>query len=87
MQRVDHRPHIGKVREVWDDGTIDIVMFSASGEKLGRISPPEGGPTTYEPSVSASNYERIEEPVFPIKLGVAGCWRYALKVATDSVPG
>lgn len=81
MQRgVTHRPIIGKVREVWEDDTIDIVVYSHTGEKLGRVSPPEGGPTSYEPSVTASNYQLIREPAFPIKLDIRQCWRYALVV-------
>lgn len=72
------RPHFGIIKETWDDGSIDIIMFTHNGERVGRLSPPEGGPTAYEPCCPGASYAKIEKPEFPLKLEF-GCWRKALK--------
>lgn len=58
------RPQIGRVREVHFDGTLDIVLFSHRGEKIGRVSPALNGPKSYEPCCSPENWEVIAEPDF-----------------------
>lgn len=67
----DQSDNVAKVRDVYDcEGEIllDLVMYDRNGEKIGRISPACGGPRNYEPACSASIWERIEAPVFPLTL-------------------
>lgn len=64
----DFTPLFGKVKEVWSDGSIDVVVYTPHGERVGRRSPPEGGPTSYEPCLTASRFALIEEPAFPLKV-------------------
>lgn len=78
------RPVVGKVRNVWppdSDGVVvfDLVVYAADGEKLGRVSPPQGGSRTYEPCVSAEFYARIKEPDFPLELDLYGDWKEELE--------
>jgi len=61
-------PLFGKIKEVWPDGTIDVYVYSVHGEKIGRRSPPEGGPKSYEPCLTASRFVAIQEPSFPLKV-------------------
>lgn len=61
---------IAKVKAVyWDSNLVmfDLVMFSFQGDKLGRVSPSEGGPRSFEPACPAEGWERIAEPFFPIE--------------------
>ena len=65
----DRRPHFGQVvgaqRDQWGY-TLNIAMYTWNGERAGRLSPPEGGPTSYEPCCPAEKYARIEKPEFPL---------------------
>lgn len=69
-----YRPTFGVVREVYDDGTFNLVVYSFKGEKLGRVSPPEGGPTAFEPCCPQAHYRRIKQPEFPMKLTADHDW-------------
>ena len=68
--RADERPPIGLVKEVNEDPfgisetTIDIIRYDQTGGKLGRVSPAEGGPTSFEPCCPIELWEPIEEPNF-----------------------
>jgi hypothetical protein len=64
----NYTPIFGKVKKVWFDGTLDLIVYSSSGERIGRRSPPEGGPTSYEPCLTADRFVKIEEPDFPLKV-------------------
>lgn len=77
-----YRPLFGTVRTVWPDGTIDIVAYGPTGTRFGRLSPPEGGPTNFEPCCPAKNYRVIHEPAFPLKLDLRGDWSGSLKFVT-----
>ncbi len=74
------RPMIGQVRNVDsfkthggpDEVLLNIVAYSYKGERVGRISPPCGGPTIFEPSCPGEAYIRIEQPQFPIDLTLCG---------------
>jgi hypothetical protein len=46
----------------------DLWIYDYSGDKLGRVSPSMGGPTSFEPYCDLSDYQRIAEPRFPIEL-------------------
>ncbi len=59
--------HIGKVREVHDDDTLDIVLYARSGQKIGRESPDMGGPTGFEPCCPGYLWRPIYEPKFPLR--------------------
>ena len=48
--------------------TMDLWMYSRDGIRLGRVSPIEGGPRTFEPCCSIEGWSRIAEPNFPITL-------------------
>ena len=54
----------------WDTGrvVVDLVLYDRNGGKIGRASPPLGGPRTYEPNLDYADWRRIEKPNFPITL-------------------
>ncbi|UTU07956.1 hypothetical protein CcrC1_gp270c [Caulobacter phage C1] len=62
---------IGKVRQSYwcgDDVLMDVAFFDPSGVKIGRESPPEGGPKTFEPAIPFDDrWTRIEPPKFPLR--------------------
>lgn len=58
------RPQLGRVHSVYEDGTIDIVIYGASGERIGRVSPAMGGPRGFEPCCSADLWTPIQRPDF-----------------------
>ncbi len=60
---------IAQVKAVhFSDGEVllDLVLYDTIGNKIGRESPAMGGPRTFEPCCSADDWERIEEPAFPL---------------------
>lgn len=62
---------VAKVRQVYryhDTVYVDLTLISRSGEKIGRESPPMGGPRTFEPACPYADWQRIEAPEFPIML-------------------
>lgn len=73
------QPNIGVVKQIWDDGTFDLVLYDHNGIQIGRKSPPEGGPTKYEPCCPMANYKRIQPPVFPLRRNLSGDWSPWLK--------
>lgn len=63
--------HIAKVKSVWDlngEQLFDLIIYSLTGEKVGRESPAMGGPRSFEPACSMDGWERIAEPDFPIRV-------------------
>lgn len=46
----------------------DLWMYDFEGTRIGRVSPVQGGPRSYEPFCELSGYRRIKEPQFPIEL-------------------
>lgn len=58
------RPQLARVKRVHPDGSLDLVFYSCSGLKLGRVSPAMGGPKGYEPCCDAENWEPIGKPDF-----------------------
>lgn len=60
---------VAKVRSVDYVGkelTLDLVIYSKDGEKIGRESPAMGGPRSYEPCCSPDGWERCRKPDFPL---------------------
>lgn len=64
-----------QIKRIYDDhlnGTreflADLILFDLKGNKIGRESPVEGGPRTFEPACSLVGWQRIEKPDFPIKM-------------------
>lgn len=60
-----------KVRDVYRMGgevLVDLVLYSRAGDKVGRESPAMGGPRNYEPACPWKDWQRIEEPDFPLTL-------------------
>lgn len=68
----DSSDRIARVRSVYEGNPgevlLDLVMFEHDGNQIGRISPACGGPRSFEPACSADGWERIKEPIFPIRL-------------------
>lgn len=60
------RPMLGRIRSVHSDGSIDVVIFAADGDRLGRVSPAMGGPSSFEPCCGAENWIPIERPDFDL---------------------
>lgn len=63
-------PLFGRVRSSYiNDGEIlmDVIIYDLAGHRVGRVSPPEGGPTRFEPAIpwDAKRWTRIEKPKFP----------------------
>jgi len=46
--------------------TLDLVIYSRSGERIGRESPAMGGPRGFEPCCEASNWVPIRKPAFSL---------------------
>lgn len=69
----EHNPEIGRVRDVYADSlapgeyVMDVILYSADGERLGRTSPAMGGPRGFEPAVPCKEWRRIAEPAFPLE--------------------
>ncbi len=62
---------IAKVKEYNPDcgvlgATLDLVIYSRSGERIGRESPAMGGPRGFEPCCSASDWAPIRKPAFSL---------------------
>lgn len=67
--RIGDHGMVARVRNVYRVGQevlLDLVLYGADGQRIGRVSPPMGGPTGYEPACEASAWERISRPVFPL---------------------
>lgn len=58
------RPQIGQVCDVHEDGSLNIVLYASDGSRVGRSSPPCGGPTRYEPCCNPEPWVPIEKPNF-----------------------
>ena len=73
----EYNPRVGRVVDSYwksdaDGGDplcmVDVAIYAISGNKVGRESPAMGGPRTYEPWLSYSEWFRIAKPAFPLKL-------------------
>ncbi len=63
-------PRVAKVADVYDlfdERLADIVYYSPTGHRVGRISPALGGPANFEPAVDTEHMVPIEEPEWPIR--------------------
>jgi hypothetical protein len=66
-------PIFGTVRDCYPEGEssnlflLDLYVYNYQGVKVGRRSPAMGGPSHYEPCISAERFKEIEEPNFPLK--------------------
>lgn len=45
---------------------VDVVLYARSGERIGRMSPPMGGPRHFEPACSAEDWTVVKKPKFPL---------------------
>lgn len=61
---IGFRPRIARVKHVYDDGSLDLVLYQYDGIRIGRESPAMDGPTSFEPYCAAENWEPIGEPNF-----------------------
>ncbi|MBX8556958.1 hypothetical protein K5D56_26345 [Pseudomonas cichorii] len=87
VERDVQHPKLGKVKECYWDGTekcwvMDIVLFNADGDHIGRESPAMGGPKSFEPAVPVGYWQRIAEPNFPLRRDSTGYrdWRISVEV-------
>lgn len=72
--REDNRA-LGQVRDAYSDeegAYLDIVLYSPSGERIGRESPAMGGPTSFEPACPARYWICVEAPRFPVATDLYG---------------
>jgi hypothetical protein len=61
----DYHPRIAKVRDAYPDhNALDLIFFSGTGERIGRVSPAMGGPKGFEPFCSAELWVEIDAPPF-----------------------
>lgn len=66
------QPAFGKVRECFfcqidKKWCFNLVLYSLNGDKIGRMSPSNGDPSTFEPGCPCDRYAKIKQPLFPIK--------------------
>lgn len=78
------RPQIGRIKgESWKDDwdhCANVVLYAPDGKRLGRVSPPEGGPITFEPACSMEGWRPIKKPDFPLlRHGIMEYWGPSLK--------
>ena len=45
---------------------VDVTLYNRAGDRVGRLSPPMGGPRHFEPACSAADWMVIEKPRFPL---------------------
>lgn len=67
---------VAQIKRVYrhSDGFLaDLIFYDFNGNKLGRVSPPMGGPRTFEPACALRDWYRIKPPEFPIRLS----WKYS----------
>lgn len=62
-------PYLGKIKEVYWDRTgnewvMNVVLYKEDGTHLGRVSPKQGGPSSFEPCVPCEDWQVIDEPDF-----------------------
>lgn len=68
---------VARVRQTYggeggEEVLMDLVYYDTKGVKIGRQSPAEGGPKTFEPAVPFDErWTRIEPPQFPLKQEVS----------------
>jgi hypothetical protein len=55
-----------RVYEFEGDVLLDLSIYDHKGSRIGRQSPAEGGPKSFEPACAAKHWERIKRPSFPI---------------------
>lgn len=65
------KARIAQVRSVYRDSSdgevlVDLWLYDHDGNKLGRVSPHEGGPRTYEPACPYQYWGRVKKPTFPV---------------------
>lgn len=48
------------------EATLDLIIYSRSGERIGRESPAMGGPRGFEPCCPASDWAPIRKPAFSL---------------------
>ncbi len=87
------QPHFGVVKDMFsldNEWFVNISMWTYDGKNPGRLSPPEGGPTKYEPACPAKNYQRIEAPHLPLderRFTLNGGYSHLLKFYDGSAKG
>jgi hypothetical protein len=57
----------GQAKDVYD-GLVDVVLYSLSGDRIGRESPAFDGPKGFEPACEQSDWVLLaERPRFPVQ--------------------
>jgi hypothetical protein len=73
-------PQVAKVRDVYPEhNALNLIFYSSTGERIGRISPAMGGPKSFEPFCGADSWVEIEEPPFDEMAKTRWGWRDLLK--------
>lgn len=61
---------------------VNLSIYAHSGQRIGRESPAEGGPTAYEPWIRyTGEWQRVKKPSFPVSLAWMPEGEDGLKVA------
>lgn len=61
----ENQPRIAQVQDCYvfnGEMLLDLVMYRRDGTRIGRVSPPCGGPRNFEPACPAAAWGPIEEP-------------------------
>ncbi len=82
---LDLGARIGRVKWVYDDGSLDIVLYSKTGARIGRESPSMGGPKGFEPYCCADNWEPIERPDFDSIANVGFYARHLVRLRRNRI--
>jgi len=73
-------PQIAKVKYLYENEPLaDLIFYSHTGERLGRVSPAMGGPKGFEPACGLDLWVKIEEPKFEMLAKSDYCWAHLLK--------
>ncbi len=68
---VSNASQVAMVKDVYlaqGEIVLDLVLYSRSGDKIGRESPACGGPRSFEPCCPSSGWFRIKKPDFPMRM-------------------
>lgn len=69
-------PQVAKVRDAYPGhNALDLIFYSGSGERIGRLSPAMGGPNGFEPFCGAESWVEIEPPPFDEMAKTRWGWR------------
>lgn len=81
----DAFPTVAVVKDAYVSGgeeLLDLVFYSRSGDRVGRVSPACGGPKGFEPCCGAAFWQVIERPDFEALARAIDGYRHLLQPIT-----